>query len=409
MKIDVAKIKQDFPCLQNSELTYLDSASTTQRPLQVVERIKRFYCEQNANVHRAIYDLGAEATVAYEGVRKKVKEFINAPTVLNSERMPKNIIFTSGTTAAINLVAQCWGGSQLKPDDEIILTIMEHHSNIVPWQLIAAKTGAKLKFVTVDSNGALDLDHYRSLLSDKTKLVSCTHVSNVLGTVNPIKEIVQEAKAVGAITLVDGAQSVPHMPVNVTDLGCDFYAFSSHKLGGPTGVGVLYANPDIMQELPPYMGGGDMIEFVTTEGASWAELPSKFEAGTPNIAGVVGLGEAIDYLTSIGMENIHNYEQKLTEYTLEKLQEIPSIKIYGNAEKRAGVISFALEEVHAHDIAHFLSQKSVCTRAGHHCAQPLMNHFGVDSTTRISFYIYNDTSDIDRFIEALNEVRLFFT
>ena len=401
----LASIRGDFPILQQEmngkRLAYLDNAATTQKPRQVIDAISRFYRTTNANIHRGAYRLSEEATAAYETAHDKVADFIGAPG-------RQTIIFTRNATEAINLVAYSWGRSNIGPGDEILLTQMEHHSNLVPWQQLAKERGARIVYLPVTDNGTLALDQLSRLLTERTRLVAVTHCSNVLGTINPLHEIIARAHEAGATVLVDAAQSVPHFPVRVQELDCDFLAFSGHKMLGPTGVGVLYGKEELLDTMPPFLTGGDMIGEVTFEGATWNELPWKFEAGTPAIAEGVGLAAAIDYLNGIGMERVHAHEQALLSYALKRLHEIDGIRIFGPEAPRTGVISFTLDGIHPHDIATFLDQYGVAIRAGHHCAQPLMGILGVPATARASFYLYNDLDDVDQLVEALKKTREFF-
>jgi len=397
-------LKKDFPLLVNEPtLVYLDSASTALKPRAVIEAVEEYYTNYSANVHRGLYDLSERATAAYEGAREKVRTFIHAGS-------SREIIFTSGTTASINLVALSWGRSMLKRDDEIILSILDHHSNIVPWQLLAKDIGCKLKFIDCDSKGRLKLDQLSKLLSRRTKLIALSHVSNALGTINQLTTLTQKAHAIGAKVLIDAAQSVPHMPLNVEHLNCDFLAFSGHKLGGPTGIGVLYAKEELLKQMPPVFGGGDMIREVHTDHSSWNDLPWKFEAGTPPIAQAIGLGAAIDYYAKIGMSKVRAHEHALTEYALQKCAELPGLTIYGPADaaEQSGVISFTLEGVHPHDISSLLNEEKIAIRAGHHCCMPLMDRLKIPATARVSFGVYNSTEDIDRLIEGLKKVQKIF-
>ncbi len=393
--------KKDFPIFsRNPSLVYLDNASTTQKPRLVIDAIDTFYTAQNANVHRAIYDLGEKSTHAYESARQKVAQFINAPS-------KKNIIFTRGTTESINLVAHAWGRKYLQAGDEILITEMEHHSNLVPWQLLADETGAFLKYIPMTQNGLLDLSDVDSYFTSKTKLFSMVHQSNVLGTLNPVELLIQKAKSVGAVSVIDAAQSVPHKLVDYQKLGCDFLAFSGHKMLGPTGVGVLVGHSELLEEMNPFLGGGEMINSVSMESSTWNDVPYKFEAGTPNIAQAIGLGAAIDYMNNIGMNNIESIENELTQYALEALSKIDGMTIYGPNE-RGPVISFNLEGVHAFDLSTFLNQDHIAIRVGHHCAQPIMNKLGVPSTARISFHIYNSTQDIDTLCRSIEQSKTYF-
>jgi len=403
--LDVQNIRSDFPILSErvhgKPLVYLDNAATTQKPRQVIEAVSDYYLHYNANVHRAIHHLGERATSAYEEARKKIAAFINAESA-------KQIVFTRGTTEAINLVAAGWGRKFIKAGDEIIITEMEHHSNLIPWQLLAKEVGARLKFISFNPDGTLDLKEMEQLFSPATRLVTLTHMSNVFGTINPVKRIIRMAHDRGIPVLLDAAQSVPHLPLDVQQLNCDFLAFSGHKMLAPTGIGVLYAKAAHLQNMNPYQGGGEMISTVWLENATWNEIPHKFEAGTPNISGAIALGAAVDYLQQIGMRDITLYEQELTTYALEKMQAIEGMEIYGMAPERGSAISFNLGQVHPHDLAHFLDQQGIAVRAGHHCAQPIMRKLNVPATTRASFYFYNTFEEIDYFIEQLLAAREFF-
>lgn len=404
---DVNKIRNEFPVLNQvvngKPLTYLDNAATSQKPRSVLEIVGRYYREDNANVHRGIHELSRRATLAYEGARNRVAEWLGATD--SSE-----IIWTRGTTEAINLVAATWGMDQLGEGDEILLTTMEHHSNIVPWQLVARRTGAKLRYLEMDDEGKIDLDGLDTVLTDRTRLVALTHVSNALGTVNPVEVVIKAAKAKGAVVLLDGAQAVPHRKVDVGALGVDFYAFSSHKMCGPTGIGVLWGRKALLEEMSPYQGGGEMISIVGRDESSWAEVPHKFEAGTPNIAGAVGAAAAVDFMEQLGYEAVMEHETGLLRYALNRLTAIPDMTIYGPKDlaERSGVISFALGDAHPHDIATILDSEGVAIRAGHHCAQLVMKHLGVAATTRASFSLYNTTDDIDRLVDGLQVVQSIF-
>jgi len=406
-ELDVEAVREQFPIfrrtIRGKQLIYLDSAATSQKPQSVIDAEREFYERYNANVHRGAYRIAEEATAAYEAAREKMARFLNAPS-------KDCIVFTRGTTEAINLVAYSWGWANLKEGDEILLTEMEHHSNIVPWQLIAQRTGAKIKVVPITDDGLLDMDAFERLLTERVKLVAVTHVSNVLGTINPVREICQKAHEVGAVVLVDGAQAAPHLPVDVQAIGCDFYALSGHKMCGPTGIGVLYGRKELLEAMPPFLGGGEMIRTVTFERTTFNEVPYKFEAGTPPIAQAIALGAAVDFLTSIGMEKIRAHEIELTSYALERLQEVSGITVYGAAppEQRGGVIAFNLNDIHPHDLATFLDAYGICIRAGHHCAQPLMRRLNVAATARASFYLYNTPDEIDTLVEALKEAAKFF-
>jgi cysteine desulfurase/selenocysteine lyase len=395
-----AEIKKDFPIFFDSDLVYLDNAATTQKPQSVLDEVDSLYREANANVHRALYSLGSEATERFENSRKKVAKYIGA----NSE---KEIVFTSGTTESINLLARSIGNT-LKPGDEILISEMEHHSNIVPWQMTAQRTGATLKYLSIKETGELDISNPGKYFTSNTKIISLTHMSNVLGTINPIKKLSAKAHQVGAIMIVDGAQGASHLPVDVKELGCDFYAFSGHKMLGPTGIGVLWGKTEHLEEMDPFMGGGEMINTVTMESSTWNDIPYKFEAGTPNFAQAVGLGAAIDYLQNIGMDNIAAHEQMLIEYALGKLNQIDGLRIHGSAKDRGGVISFNIDGIHPHDLAQFLNEDNIAIRVGHHCAQPLLKTLGETATARMSFYIYNDESDVDKFCESLVTIKNYF-
>lgn len=400
MSFSPAEIKKDFPIFFDSDLVYLDNAATTQKPQSVLDEVDSLYREANANVHRALYSLGSEATERFENSRKKVAKYIGA----NSE---KEIVFTSGTTESINLLARSIGNT-LKPGDEILISEMEHHSNIVPWQMTAQRTGATLKYLSIKETGELDISNPGKYFTSNTKIISLTHMSNVLGTINPIKKLSAKAHQVGAIMIVDGAQGASHLPVDVKELGCDFYAFSGHKMLGPTGIGVLWGKTEHLEEMDPFMGGGEMINTVTMESSTWNDIPYKFEAGTPNFAQAVGLGAAIDYLQNIGMDNIAAHEQMLIEYALGKLNQIDGLRIHGSAKDRGGVISFNIDGIHPHDLAQFLNEDNIAIRVGHHCAQPLLKTLGETATARMSFYIYNDESDVDKFCESLVTIKNYF-
>ncbi|HEM5989360.1 TPA: cysteine desulfurase [Streptococcus suis] len=403
--MDLERIRKDFSILDqvvNDEpLVYLDNAATTQKPQQVLDVLADYYQRDNANVHRGVHTLSERATARYEAARQKVADFIQA-------KSSKEILFTRGTTTSLNWVAQ-FAKEILQPDQEVIISVQEHHSNIIPWQQACQQTGAKLRYVTL-KDGELDVDHLRSLLSSKTKFVSLAHVSNVLGGVVPIGEIAELVHQVGAYLVVDGAQSVPHMAVNVQELDVDFYAFSGHKMLGPTGIGVLYGKEELLNLMSPVEFGGEMIDFVYEQSATWKELPWKFEAGTPNIAGAIGLGAAIDYLTEIGMDAIQAHEAELVDYVFPKLQAIPGLTIYGSQDlfKRTGVIAFNLDDLHPHDVATALDYEGVAVRAGHHCAQPLLRYLQVPATVRASFYIYNTKADCDKLVEAIIKTKEFF-
>ena len=394
------KVKSDFPIFHNSDLVYLDSAATSQKPKVVLDTINSIYTRSNANVHRALYSLGSKSTEKYEKSRQKVANFINA----NSS---KEIIFTSGATESLNLLAHSLG-INFSSGDEILISEMEHHSNIIPWQQLAKRTGAKIQFIPITPNGELDLTQAKKLFNSNTKIVSITHISNVLGTINPIKEISSIAHQCGAILIVDGAQGAAHKKVDVKNLECDFYVFSGHKMLGPTGIGVLWGKLNLLNEMEPFMGGGEMIDKVTMTSSTWNEVPYKFEAGTPNFVQAIGLGAAIDYLESIGMDYITYSEEQLTSYAIDKLQKFDNIEIYGNASERIGVISFNIKNIHPHDLAQFLNEYNIALRVGHHCAQPLLSRLNETSTARLSTYIYNDEQDIDKLCLALQEVIRYF-
>lgn len=405
---DIADVRADFPILSQMHheqvpLVYLDNAATSQKPNSVIEATLTYYREYNANVHRGIHKLSEEATTAYENARLKVRTFINAAS-------KREVIFTRGTTESINLVAQTWGRANLKAADVVVSTVMEHHSNIVPWQILASEKGFKIVYVPVLEDGTLDLGFLDDVLSkEPVKLVTLMHVSNVLGTVNPIEAVVQKAHQAGALVLVDGAQSTPHMPVDVQKLDVDFFAFSGHKMLGPTGSGVLYGKRALLEAMPPWMGGGDMISSVKLTGSTWNDLPYKFEAGTPSIAEAIGLGYAIDYLSELGMEKIHQHERAITAYAVEQLQAVPGIHIFGpNSDQKGAVAAFSLDGIHAHDIAQILDSEGVAVRAGHHCAMPLHEHLGVNATARASFYLYNRFDEVDSLVSALHKARKTF-
>ncbi len=400
-------VRRDFPLLQRpvdgKPLVYLDSAATSQKPRVVLEALQRYYEEYNANVHRGLYRIAERATLAYEEARGKVASFVGG--------RPEELVFTRGTTEAINLVAYSYGDAHVRPGDEILVTEMEHHSNLVPWQLLAQRRGAKLRFLPVrPEDGTLDLDALDRCLTERTRIVAVTHQSNVVGTINPVRFIAERAHAVGAVVVVDGAQSVPHMPVRVDELGCDFLAFSGHKMCGPTGIGALWGRQDLLEAMPPFHGGGEMIERVELERSTYKPPPHRFEAGTPNIADAIALGVAVDYLRSLGMEAIREHEKVLVRYALAQLAEVPGVRVYGpkDPESRGGAVAFSLEGVHPHDVAQVLDGEGVCVRAGHHCAQPLHRALGVQATARASVYLYNTPEDIDALVRGLERVRAFF-
>ncbi|WP_071460649.1 cysteine desulfurase [Bacillus massilinigeriensis] len=406
--MDILNIRKQFPILDQevngNPLVYLDSAATSQKPIQVIEALDRYYREYNSNVHRGVHTLGTRATDGYEGAREKVRKFINAKSM-------QEIIFTRGTTTAINTVAVSYALANLSEDDEIVISYMEHHSNIIPWQQAAKATGAVLKYVPLQEDGTISLDDVRKTVTPKTKVVSIMQVSNVLGVMNPIKEIARIAHENGAVMVVDGAQSAPHMKIDVQDLDCDFFAFSGHKMCGPTGIGVLYGKKSFLEKMEPIEFGGEMIDFVGLQDSTWKELPWKFEAGTPIIAGAIGLGAAIDFLDEIGLDNIEAHEHKLVAYALERMSGIEGMTIYGPQDpaKRAGLVTFNLGDVHPHDAATVLDAEGIAVRAGHHCAQPLMKVLNASATARASFYLYNTEADIDRLVEGLVKTKEYFS
>jgi len=407
LSYDVEQIRQDFPVLQQDHspgkpLVFLDNAASSQRPSAVIDAMGDYYERYHANVHRGIHKLSEAATAAYEDARKKVKRFINA-------KSKREIIFTRGTTEGINLVAQTWGRANLGQGDVVISTAMEHHSNIVPWQMLAAQLGFDLRFIPITADGDLDMAAYAEMLDTlPVKLVTVMHGSNVLGTINPVAQMAQMAHDADALILVDGAQSVPHMPVDVRALDVDFFVFSGHKMIGPTGIGILYGKRALLEDMPPWMGGGDMISTVRLSGSEWNELPYKFEAGTPSIAEAIGLGAAVDYLNHIGMENIHTYVKTVTTYAMERLAEVPELTVYGPETGRGGLAAFTVEGIHPHDVAQLLDADGVAVRAGHHCAQPLHEELGINASTRASFYLYNTKAEIDALIEAIYKAQQIF-
>jgi cysteine desulfurase / selenocysteine lyase len=405
LRVDVDKIRADFPILKRKihgkPLVYLDNGATSQKPQVVIDALNRYYTAENSNIHRGVHFLSEHATAAYEAARQKIKSFVNA-------RSEQEIIFVRGTTEAINLVAQSYGRTFLKPADEIIVSAMEHHSNIVPWQILCEQIGARLQVIPINHDGELVLDEYRRLLNEKTKLVSVTHVSNALGTIVPVKEMVRLAHERQVPVLVDGAQAVPHLKVDVQELGCDFYAFSGHKLFGPTGVGILYGRAELLDAMPPYQGGGDMISLVTFEKTHYNVLPYKFEAGTPHIAGGIGLGAAIDYLGSLDWQQVAAHEHNLLSYATAALADIDGLRIIGTAKDKVGVVSFVFDHVHAHDVGTILDQEGVAVRAGHHCAMPVMQRFGVPATTRASFALYNTRQEVDVLVKGIQRALKVF-
>jgi cysteine desulfurase/selenocysteine lyase len=405
---DIEKIRGDFPILERrvhgKTLVYLDNAATTQKPRSVIDALVHYYEHYNANIHRGLHTLAEEATLAYEATRQKAGRFINA------EHPGQEIIFTRNTTEAINLVSNAWGRKNLKPGDEIVITAMEHHSNLIPWQLIAAETGAVLRVIDIDDDGKLVPGEVQEKIGARTKIVAIAQMSNVLGTINPIRGIARLAHSFGALVLVDGAQSVPHMPVDVRELDCDFLAFSSHKMLGPTGVGVLYGKRDILDAMDPFLGGGEMIKRVTYESSTYADLPNKFEAGTPNIADVVAFGAAIDYLEGIGMAAVRAHEIAITQYAIDALIAVEGVKVYGpkDAREKGGAVTFNYGDLHPHDLSQVLDQEAIAIRAGHHCAQPLMRRLGVVATARASFYIYNTHEEVDALVNGLGAADRIF-
>ncbi len=399
--LDVARVRADFPILRQlvrgKPLVYLDNAATTQKPAAVIETLDHYYRFDNANIHRGVHTLSERATAAYEGARATVRRFINA-------RATKEIVFVRGATEAINLVAQTWGRANVKEGDEILLSEMEHHSNIVPWQMLCQQVGAKLKVIPINDAGELQLDKLDALLTARTRLVGITHCSNALGTINPVREIIEKAHAAGAVVLVDGAQAVAHLPVDVQTLDCDFYVFSSHKLYGPTGTGVLYGKESLLETMPPWHGGGEMIKYVTFEKTIYNDLPAKFEAGTPHIAGGIGLGAAIDYVTRIGLEAIGAHERDLLTYATQRVAEISELRVIGTARAKSGILSFDLGRIHPHDIGTMLDHQGIAIRTGHHCAMPVMQHYGVPATARASFALYNTRADVDALVVGIRKV-----
>jgi cysteine desulfurase/selenocysteine lyase len=407
MTLDIQEIRKEFPILSRQvhgrPLVYFDNAATTQKPRQVIDALVEYYENYNANIHRGIHTLAEEATAKYEETRQKTADFIGAPSA-------DTIVFTRNTTESINLVAYAWARKQLKPGDEIVFSVMEHHSNIVPWQLIAKETGATLRFLDIDDEGQLVWDDVERTIGEKTKIVAITHMSNVLGTINDVRRIADLAHPHGALVLVDGAQSVPHLPVNVQELDCDFFAFSAHKMLGPTGVGVLYARRELLEAMDPFLGGGEMIRRVTLEASTWNDVPWKFEAGTPNIGDVCAFGATLDYLMAFGMENVRAHEIDITRAAMRKLSQIPSMTIYGpeSVDARGGVVAFNLDDVHPHDLGTVLDSYGVAIRAGHHCAQPLMKRLDVVATARASFYIYNTVEELDTLVEGIEAAARLF-
>ena len=401
------RYRGDFPILDRKvhgkPLVYLDNSATSQKPRAVLDALEDYYTRLNANVHRGLHTLSEEATNAYEAARERVARFINAPD--------RSLVFVRNTTEGINLVASAWGRKNVGPGDEILVSVMEHHSNIVPWQMLARETGAALRYFDIREDGSLDMDQADDLITERTRIVSIAHMSNVLGTVNPVEAIVERAHDAGALVFVDAAQSVPHMPVDVARLGCDFFAFSGHKMCGPTGIGGLYGRPELLETMDPYMGGGSMIDEVRLDGFTCADIPEKFEAGTPNIAHAIVFGDVVDYLSAVGMEHIHTHERALTNYTIERLEEIDGLTLYGHAPGRGGAISFNLDDMHPSDLSTVLDRQGIAIRAGHHCAQPLMRRLGTPygATARASLYFYNTSEEIDTMIAAIHRARNLFS
>ena len=403
--LDVERLRRDFPILsqrvRGKPLVYLDNAATSQKPRPVIDAVSRFYASENANIHRGVHYLSEQATQAYDAVRERVARFINAAA-------PGEIVFTRGTTEGINLVAQAWARNTLRPGDEILVTGMEHHSNIVPWHLVAGQTGAVVRAIPINDAGELDLGAFDRLLTDRTRILALAHVSNALGTINPVRWMVARARDRGIVTLVDGAQSAPHLPVDVQALGCDFFAFSGHKVFGPTGVGVLYGRAERLEAMPPWQGGGDMIETVTLERSTYAPPPARFEAGTPMIAEVMGLGAALEYIEGVGHAAIGGWEEELLGYATERLGELEGVRLIGTAREKAAVLSFVVDGVHPHDVGAVLDDEGIAIRAGHHCAQPVMRHFGIPATARASFAFYNTRDEVDALVRGLVRVRAVF-
>jgi cysteine desulfurase / selenocysteine lyase len=403
---DPARLRADFPILATTAhgkpLVYLDSAATSQKPRAVIDRLERYYTTENANVHRGVYDLSERATAEYEKAREKARGFLNAAST-------REIVFVRGTTEGINLVASSWGRPRLQPGDEVLVSAMEHHSNIVPWQLVCEERGAAVRVIPMNRRGALLLEEYQGLLTDRTRIVAVAHVSNSLGTINPIADMVRLAHARGIPVLVDGAQAAPHLPIDVQALGADFYTVSGHKMFGPTGIGVLYGKAERLEAMPPYQGGGDMIRTVTFAKTTYADLPAKFEAGTPHIAGAIGLGAAIDYLGSLDREAVAAHERDLLAYATARLPEIPGLQLVGTAAQKASVVSFVMDGIHPHDVGTIVDQEGVAIRTGHHCTQPVMDFFGVPATARASFALYNTRADVDALVAALRKVRKVFS
>ena len=397
--------RRDFPILEQTvrgkPLVYLDNAATAQKPRRVIKALDEYYRDYNSNIHRGVHTLSEQATEAYEGARKKIQTFINAAS-------HQEIIFVRGTTEGINLVAQSYGRSRLQPGDEIIISAMEHHSNIVPWQLVCEQTGAILKVIPINDAGELEMDEYKRLLSDKTRIVAVVHISNALGTINPVAEITAQAHAAGAVVVIDGAQAAPHTRLDVADLDCDFYTFSGHKLFGPTGIGVLYGKQALLDAMPPYHGGGDMIKMVTFEKTLYNDLPYKFEAGTPYIAGVIGLGAAVEYVNDVDLDRIQDYEHELLEYATRAAASVPGLRLIGTAAQKAGILSFVLDGIHPHDLGTILDHDGIAIRTGHHCAMPVMERYGIPATARASFAFYNTAEEVDTLITGIGKARNIF-
>ena len=405
-RLDVGRVRKDFPVLEREvhgkPLAYLDNAATSQKPRVVIDALIHYYSSYNANIRRGVHSLSEEATVAYEAARDKVRDFIRAPS-------SEEIVFTRGTTEAINLVAQSYLRPRIREGDEILISQMEHHSNIVPWQLVREQTGAVLKVAPINERGEIELEQFSKLLGPRTRFVALAHVSNALGTINMVQEMVRLARMRGVPILLDGAQAVPHLPVDVQELGCDFYAFSGHKMYAPTGIGALYGRRELLEEMEPYQGGGEMILSVTFEKTTYNRVPYKFEAGTPNIAGAIGLGTAIDYLLGLDLQAVRAHEDELLEYATKEVSKIPSVRLIGTAALKTGVLSFLLGEIHAHDVGTVLDQEGIAVRTGHHCAQPVMDRFGVTATARASFAVYNTTEEVDRLVEGLHRTLEIFS
>ncbi len=405
-RFDVERVRKEFPVLEREvhgkPLAYLDNAATSQKPRAVIEALTHYYSRYNANIHRGVHTLSEEATAGYEAARAKVRDFIRAPS-------SEEIVFTRGTTEAINLVAQSYLRPRLREGDEILISQLEHHSNIVPWQLVREQTGAVLKVAPINEHGEIELEQFANLLGPHTRFVALAHVSNALGTINPVQEMVRLARERSVPVLLDGAQAVPHLPVDVQELGCDFYAFSGHKMYAPTGIGALYGRRELLEEMEPYQGGGEMILSVTFEKTTYNRVPHKFEAGTPNIAGAIGLGTAIDYLLGLDLQALRTHEDEVLKYATEQISKVPSVRLIGTAASKTGVLSFLLGEIHAHDVSTVLDQEGVAVRTGHHCAQPVMARFGVTATARASFAAYNTTEEVDRLVEGLHRTLEIFS